>query len=858
MSSTIHISVGPSANHISSHLLNLYGLAATIGGVDGEDNGDESLCDPIVTHDIANDRDGSHSTGRYLYVPRVLFVDGRNSFDEWGTVGSNSQLGYNWQNYSSSDVVSSWEGDVNVWDSNDKSLIFGQQPQQKSEQKSYVDDSLVKFRNAASALGLSSYSRFAATSQNHGREYNDNSRHVQWNDEEDEDYYGDEERMQEEKRRRLEIINQRNQMIQRELQESMCDAWEQTFYPSTSDSDVIDARMPDNSTALPQDSQNVNDSSTPVQSDVSITEREIRWHDYFMPPRPLSVRYQIALPFDTENKDCNSYAMGYQSASSIGGGNSSFGGLSQSWREHSMSESLRKMLEGCDEVKGFNLLVDGGRYTASSSLDDGANSKQSINPGGSVYAGLATSILEELHDECRSAGRWAALVDPLSTLNRKVDASESTQIHEFRRQLNAGMALHGLSSSADTFLPLSLNGAHRALCGDRTVSQNRMTFEGSAAVALALETSTLYYRLRRNRAASSSGPRSRIGIQSGFYQCVGGSDLGNDTNEPYASAPSLTYHEFLACTRSSSDNRRSILELDAMLRPLSYPGKNHNIGGAGGLPPHVLTSLFGFGGGVESNSLGLLHQRLMKGSSLEQMQLDQDRNYRSRRSVSGRLTGPGEWLEDNTTECVGGRGMLYSLSGHVSPFGMRSDHHHFALSSALRPTFSDANGIAANSCGVNVFLRPMMESMGVKYRPGVSIGVVVKDTVVDLTGVESYWGSVFRKVQYPASNSPQNVLPSPREIASHAPILSVLGNSTRTYPRLRAISTGFDDSLHSRKNMGYLTRDAMAGVVPEKDDCEEALEFCKELVDVYEPPLGSGLVDGEDENDLDNAYFDEH
>jgi hypothetical protein len=176
----------------------------------------------------------------------------------------------------------------------------------------------------------------------------------------------------------------------------------------------------------------------------------------------------------------------------------------------------------------------------------------------------------------------------------------------------------------------------------------------------------------------------------------------------------------------------------------------------------------------------------------------------------------------------------------------------------LRPTFSDANGIAANSCGVNVFLRPMMESMGVKYRPGVSIGVVVKDTVVDLTGVESYWGSVFRKVQYPASNSPQNVLPSPREIASHAPILSVLGNSTRTYPRLRAISTGFDDSLHSRKNMGYLTRDAMAGVVPEKDDCEEALEFCKELVDVYEPPLGSGLVDGEDENDLDNAYFDEH
>jgi hypothetical protein len=32
----------------------------------------------------------------------------------------------------------------------------------------------------------------------------------------------------------------------------------------------------------------------------------------------------------------------------------------------------------------------------------------------------------------------------------------------------------------------------------------------------------------------------------------------------------------------------------------------------------------------------------------------------------------------------------------------------------------------------------------------------------------------------------------------------------------------------------------MAGLVPEKDDREEALEYCRELVDVYEPPMGSG------------------
>jgi hypothetical protein len=56
--------------------------------------------------------------------------------------------------------------------------------------------------------------------------------------------------------------------------------------------------------------------------------------------------------------------------------------------------------------------------------------------------------------------------------------------------------------------------------------------------------------------------------------------------------------------------------------------------------------------------------------------------------------------------------------------------------------------------------------------------------------------------------------------------------------------------------MGYFSRDVMAGIIPEKDDCEEALEYCWELMDVYEPPIVSGLV-GEDENDSGDAYFDE-
>ena len=162
-----------------------------------------------------------------------------------------------------------------------------------------------------------------------------------------------------------------------------------------------------------------------------------------------------------------------------------------------------------------------------------------------------------------------------------------------------------------------------------------------------------------------------------------------------------------------------------------------------------------------------------------------------------------------------------------------------------------------------------------KYRPEVSSGLVVRDSVAQLTGVSSYWGSIFAERRFPSRTtatggasaaevmSPETQQQSERptlsatDIANNTPILSVLGNSTRSYPRLNSISTGFMDSLHSRSNKGYFSRDVMSGLIPESDDCEEALEYCRELVDVYEPPLGSGLVDGEDSNDDIDAYFDE-
>lgn len=49
------------------------------------------------------------------------------------------------------------------------------------------------------------------------------------------------------------------------------------------------------------------------------------------------------------------------------------------------------------------------------------------------------------------------------------------------------------------------------------------------------------------------------------------------------------------------------------------------------------------------------------------------------------------------------------------------------------------------------------------------------------------------------------------------------------------------------------------GFMPEVDDCEDALEACRDLVDVYEPPMGSmvggGGLDYDDDDDSDE-YFD--
>ena len=933
---TVHISLGDTANHVTSHLLNLQGRAAT-ASPRSSDAGRGGLCDPTVTHDACGGAADFHGRSGRAYVPRALIVDGRDAFGTpWdGTACATPHPLHPPQPQEPGDLrVPSWDGPVARFDVADHAIL-GEASRSRPHLRSLPEkgddgdcgrDALERFRHAASVLGLSPvHSRFEApapgrSSHNAGGGAGDR-RHVQWDDEEeeedDDDGYGyghHAEQVEEEKRRQLERTERNRRGEERALEASLGDAWEEAFYRRGSAPVAGGAPSAASRNSEGADC-NANDTTATIAAGGCAAEREIHWHDYWMPPRPRPANYQVPLPFNTAETNAaagnvaawsTSFHMGYRPTHGGGGGDSA--GITATWRENVLSESLRRVLERCDVVKGFSVFVDGGDHgpaagnskshsrpernagTRNKHAQQLASAMATASGSGGFHAGLAASLLEELGEECRSAGRWAVLVDPPrhdddavgSGGNGDGKKNDNLPARRFRQGLNAGLALHGLSANTDALLPLSIDGAYRALRGDNVLlpSANRVLFEGSAALSLALEASTLCYRLRNRPLPNCTAPRSHLGVQSGLYHRQSG-------DEPYATPLALTHDEFLACARSSSDRRRSVLELDALLRPPLGQGVPTAPGGSA-VPAAVLAQLAAAGlvggGGGGGNTPGELQRRFMRGTSVERVDLERKRQ-RHRSSRGGNSAGqkePGEWLEDISVRAPGGGGgLLSSLSGATVPFGKRAIHRHFSLSAALRPTMADALGSSAfvenhnaGSALPTSFLRPMMESMGVAYRPEASFGLVARESVAELTGGGSYWRTIFAAGAGDAAHAPTSsagaaaitatsagsgvhgLSSPPRDnLVTRTPVLSVLGNTTRSYPRFHAVSSEFADALCSRRNASYRSRDVVVGLVPEEDDCAEALEHCRDLVDAYEPPRGSGLLAGEGD-DLD-AYFDD-
>jgi len=228
-----------------------------------------------------------------------------------------------------------------------------------------------------------------------------------------------------------------------------------------------------------------------------------------------------------------------------------------------------------------------------------------------------------------------------------------------------------------------------------------------------------------------------------------------------------------------------------------------------------------------------LGQVLAAGTSVER-----DPRVRPPASSAG-LDLPGAWMLDeqfgiNASTALS-PGILTSLSpNHVSMHD-RSLHHHFGLSTCLRRiTTSDSPVLTTNQ----QHLTCMMEGMGIRYRPETAFGLVTAQSLTQLatmgqySGAGSYWQYLFRA-------------------DGDVPVLSVLGNTTRMYPHLHIIAKDMKAAL-SLKSKGYYQREVASGTLPELDDCDEAIESCLDLRDTYEPPSGSGLVDGD--GDL---YFDD-
>lgn len=318
-------------------------------------------------------------------------------------------------------------------------------------------------------------------------------------------------------------------------------------------------------------------------------------------------------------------------------------------------------------------------------------------------------------------------------------------------------------------------------------------FEASAQIAMALEACTLPIRI------TAKAPR-RIGLTNVPF--VGN---GGEYDMQWGStAQCLSMGEYLQGLLPS--NQYKLMELTSLLSSASV-------------------------------SQDLLWHSIMKGTSLE-------RDARTRDAGNSRCrprdVPPGEWFQDSKLD--NREGLLSSLSPCPRSdrrFFDRSLHHHFALATALRPTTLESNSdpryqYDPTSKTLNHYQTAIVQGMGVGYRPERSVVTVGNQTLGQLTfantssgGAGAYW---------------RTLLPSAEQ-----PTLAVLSNSTRSYGYLEQVSAEMKMVLGARYR-GYHQRDIANDVLPEAEDCTEALEGCFDLRDMYQPPEGSALVNSDDDN----------
>jgi hypothetical protein len=545
------------------------------------------------------------------------------------------------------------------------------------------------YLQAANVLAYSQHSRYLAP-KIHVNKYSEyatssNGRHVEWGNDEDADDVEDDDEEQEEYRRKRQEREQYQWQAETmpPLQKLLEDHWATPAVPATDDGTILEGE---------------GSGAPPVELQGTIAPLE--YTSFFAPPFPNN--YQCTLPFSSKSNMVETWDS-YTTASVK---------LASHWNENVLFEKLRKVLEKSDGVQGITIATEGH----------------------GIFAGLTTALLQELHDECRTAGRIVMHVtDPTSTSLAKLDAEDSWQpahVLSVRQDVESGLALFDFGQTAHAIVPI------------QTQSPNATLFERTSQIAMAWETATLAYRAESALLATG-----------------------------YGDTPSrLTVREFL--TSLQPTERYKLLELD-------YYAKSY------------------------------LDLPLQPGTSVERRLQQQNRESQSRR------VPPGEWMETLLTE-------LSPTDNVDGVYSKRSLHHHWSLASSMR---SSTRSLDDLTC--------IMEGMGIRYQPESSLGVIVDQTFKSLVSggyaAGSYW-----------------------KMDPNQAVVAVLSNSTRAYGYAKKVANNMKDKLTLLKYKGYHNRDVTNGVLPEKEDCLEALEYCLGLRDTYHPPEGSGLGDDEE-----GSYFDD-
>lgn len=824
---TIRISFGPSANAISSHLSNLEGLASTsiLYGDDAYDDANAPLCDVNVTHRSVRysatngSSSSSTSSNRHVYVSRGLFIDtqdgfsGDNSHSRWQPKQQQHQYDLTANDETN---VSTWGGKVQVYNPREQRI---DQEWNEIKEMDVMNDQMMQTQitggdnnhhqgqqhqkhsfdlfHAASETLSQHTNRFDRPVTETHQSQSSNSRYMNWDDleeeEEEEDYdqeYDDEYREYQTKLKQQQKSKQKAQQIHHSSNQAAA-LWKQAYSNSL---------------------------------------YNVGWYDYLLPPLPPLNPSMLSLPLFAHKTEAlspypewDSYITGYQNNDSI----------STKWREDVLSEKLRCLLEETDALGGFQLALDGC--------------------GMGVYSGLGTFLLEEIHDECRSAKTFSILAfnDDETQQNQEASLVDSRMmaLMSFRKQMNYTLSLHGISSHSSLTLPMNLSQCGKALfpgssndekgdsnTGDNNISEEDNTksdeqvlkmdstaspikntptlseFQLAASAALALECATLPYRLASSPSSHSASPSI----------AMAGSSIVAD---PYATADRLAFSDFVASLKPG--NRHSLLSIDGCL------GSHHFIE----------------------------KDKDLKHALFQGIQQEDNNDSRMRQQMVSPKVYPGTWMKDDTFSSLSSTSKT-NTKKNIKEAAIQ--HDYFAVGTSIRPPTQTLMSILSSppaSSAASLFAQPLIQGLIYRGRspheirslPDRISTCVVPSSVSYLTHCGCYWDSIWEQ-----SNAKQ------RDPISW----TILSNSTKSYESIQTQTTQMTNALkgspayysssarnnrEQRQNTqqwrAFMKQDMQMNKLPEEEDCLEILEYFNDLSSIYLP---YGMDDEDDYLDLED------